>query len=523
MGKITTQPQDGQEDELDLASELPRAMATVFGPATLSPKTFSCSSSRRSLGSAHGSIASGPSSIGTPLSFHTARSSVSYFTASLEIMEDRPAWLMGITQTGKSKLSSQKDTDRWTQTLQALKRLGLDNIEDSQKLKEAYLRYVCDTARRNEKVGDAIASTVLARRPVFSSEWLTHLHSRGILTNELDWSGRGEHVEYNSRDESKIPLRTEKILGHGQSAVVDCVRCRRIQLARKTIFCSRNLKKTDAISEVEHLQKLRHSHVIRIVGTYTINKRLAILLYPVAEWNLAEFMDEVVKRNNSLRNTVYDNRCSPNAQACIGVAAIKTFFSCISNAVSFIHDHNIRHMDFKPQNLLVRPTEKGNPLVSARYKIYIADFGIARAYHTAAESETDSPTSFTRLYAAPEVAEQDLRDYSSDIFSIGCVYMEMLATMLSCSTHNERKKLSTLRRIRFGDSSYPYYANIDHHYQAMKELDESFLDLLPRMLHPKRKQRPKAADLKNATRSLQCLQCNSGPEPFEAAEVTDIS
>lgn len=69
--------------------------------------------------------------------------------------------------------------------------------------------------KRSEKVRDAVTSRVLAKGPVFSSERMKYLDARGILTNELDWSGRGEHVEYTSWKENKIPLRSETMLGHG--------------------------------------------------------------------------------------------------------------------------------------------------------------------------------------------------------------------------------------------------------------------------------------------------------------------
>lgn len=545
-GKALAQQNLDDEDELDLAGDLPpRTMTTIFGPSSSRPKLSTRSSSRRSLGSAQGTNASGPSTLGTPLSFHSARSSaMSYFTASLELLESRTEWLMDITQAGLvtsgiEQATTLQKTDRWLQTMQTLKRLGLETIEDPKKLKQAYFQYICDAAKRSNKVREAITSRILTKGPVFSSEWMKHLDARGILTHELDWSGRGEHVEYAPREKSKIPLVHEENLGYGNSAMVDCVRCRRIRLARKTIKCSRSMKKTEAISEVEHLQKLRHSHIVRVVGTYTIAKELAILLYPVAHWNLTDFLAEVNKRSRSLYVNVSDYLLhNSRSQAWIGVESLITFFGCISNAVSFIHSHNIRHMDFKPGNFLVRFTENCHPLLSSTYKIYVADFGVARAYKSAAESETDSGTSFTPRYAAPEVAEQEMRGYSSDIFSIGCVFMEMMAAILSCSAYNELLGLKLVLeeqvgrretwmcpyRIKTKEVNLWFQEALERCSRSRKRksilgrIDQAFLDLLPRMLHPKPKCRPSAKELEIVTRSLQCGQCNSGPEPFEAAE-----
>ncbi|KAF2022772.1 hypothetical protein EK21DRAFT_95453 [Setomelanomma holmii] len=59
---------------------------------------------------------------------------------------------------------------------------------------------------------------------VFSSEWLKHLHDRGILLDpkdELDWSGRGQHVEYHPSDIPTIPLQMRKVLGYSATAIVE--------------------------------------------------------------------------------------------------------------------------------------------------------------------------------------------------------------------------------------------------------------------------------------------------------------
>ncbi|CAO2652823.1 Nn.00g022340.m01.CDS01 [Neocucurbitaria sp. VM-36] len=326
---------------------------------------------------------------------------------------------------------------------------------------------------------------------VFSSDWLIHLRSRGILLDpkdELDWSGRGQHVEYKLEDADLIPLIQERTLGHSASAIVESVKCRRIRLARKRITCNRRLKKEDAITEVEHLQRLQHSHIVRVIGTYTLGKHLSILLYPATLCNLDEFMDEELGFYNKL-------------------TALNTFFGCLSNAIRFIHSKNVKHMDIKPKNLLVRPLAEG------RYKIYVADFGIARAYKSASDCETDSPVSFTRAYAAPEVVLQDKRGFSADIFSLGCVFIEMRAALF-----DQRQKLLDLRFENSGHSGF--YASIDVILSWCEEvLGEEDLDTtIPLMINREPESRPTSEDLQVVTSCLCCSTCHDGPEPFEAAK-----
>ncbi|KAF1980167.1 hypothetical protein BU23DRAFT_396924, partial [Bimuria novae-zelandiae CBS 107.79] len=67
--------------------------------------------------------------------------------------------------------------------------------------------------------------------------------------------------------------------------------------------------------------------------------------------------------------------------------------------------------------------------------VYITDFGLAKYYTSIATSETEGPTMFTRKYAAPEVVEQDKRGFAADIFSLGCVFVEIITviTRKTCS------------------------------------------------------------------------------------------
>lgn len=165
------------------------------------------------------------------------------------------------------------------------------------------------------------------------------------------------------------------------------------------------MKRKDAAVEVERLQKLRHTHIIRIVGTYVVGRDLAILLYPVAEWNLGTFLE-----HKPLYKENYDD----------GLTKVLTCFPCLANAVEYMHANTVKHMDIKPQNILIKWRQ-------GHLKVYLADFGIARSYTTTPEAETDSFTPFTRKYAAPEVVAQETRGLSADIFSLGCVFTEVLS------------------------------------------------------------------------------------------------
>lgn len=236
-------------------------------------------------------------------------------------------------------------------------------------------------------------------------------------SGEQDWSGRGQHVEFEDtereREHINQLLRYQKTLGNTETATVQSVRCRRILLARKTVFCSkRRITKSEAINEVAHLTQLRHPHILRLIGTYVIGNELSILLYPVTEDNLESFLDRMSKCRKETSRVALDELCDL-------ILSCEQFLSCLANAVEHIHSAFMKHMDIKPQNILVeaRPSQL--------HRIYIADFGISRSYKDKETSNTDGPTSYTFKYAAPEVVSQDQRGLAADIFSLGCVYFEI--------------------------------------------------------------------------------------------------
>ena len=277
-------------------------------------------------------------------------------------------------------------------------------------------------------------------------------------------------------------LQHEGLLGSTSTAVVEKVRCRRILLARKKIRCNRYMTRDRAVNEVAHLSRLDHAHVIRVIGTYVCGPELSILLYPVAEWNLATILDEDSKHDGS----PWWFRGNMNEKI------LRQFTICLSNALAYIHSCMTKRMDIKPQNILVKRQYWGGHSWDLGCRVYIADFGIARSYTSLAAVETEGPTMFTRKYAAPEVVDCGKRGLSADIFSMGCVFLEIVVlirhwvasdiwtalTRLETSSLAANVTLNDLKQLlaRRGDSSY----------QANLDITRDFLDKLEDSISPNR-------------------------------------
>jgi tRNA A-37 threonylcarbamoyl transferase component Bud32 len=353
--------------------------------------------------------------------------------------------------------------------------------------------------------------------------WQRFLQSKNLLLSKFDetnWSGRGQHVEFGPDEQQTIDniLARHGVLGHSATALVEKVRCKRIMLARKSIRCNWRLKREDAIEEVAHLQRLKYAHVVRCVGTYVFGKELSILLYPATAYNLETFLDQytdLAEREplvTSNARTIYHMR-----------TAISKFFKCLTGAISYIHEQRVKHMDIKPANLLIQETRHESPHMT-EYKIYLADFGIAKSYSTLSDAETDSRTSFTRAYAAPEVVRQEMRGLSADIFSLGCVYLEMLAVLV-----RRRHKIMAIReRNPNRDASYQANAEAirqeelstnEFHYRNYDRLNKYVhgYDAIRVMLEGDPSQRPTAKQLRTHLGSVNPC-CSKGPEPFKAVK-----
>ncbi|KAH0545425.1 hypothetical protein FGG08_000566 [Glutinoglossum americanum] len=355
------------------------------------------------------------------------------------------------------------------------------------------------------------------RRSPAESPYMMLVRERHLIGSHedlLDWSGKGQHVEFAIGE--KLPLTCGEVIGHTSSALVEVVRCRRIKLARKKMVCGRRLRLGTVMNEVQLLQRLRHPHIVQLVGTYLQGDSFAILLYPVAEYNMQTFLKHCtfteVSTNEPL--TYEQQRCW---------ASLRRFFTCLLNALAYIHANNLKHRDIKPLNILVR-----GPVPRLAYQVYICDFGISSLFSDQDNSQTDGPTPKSVLYCAPEVYSHDKRGRSADVFSLGCVFLEM-CTVLAGESVDAFADFRCLENEHDGDESF--HGNPAQVGKWISKLRDErptrflpkILDCTKHMLRPILTERPSATDLVSLLPNKGRQSCCLSPrELYEAHNARDI-
>ncbi len=107
----------------------------------------------------------------------------------------------------------------------------------------------------------------------------------------------------------------------------------------------------------------------------------------------------------------------------LGLAQVAGVLEGVLAGLAHGERHGVIHRDLKPENLLV--TDDG--------RVKIADFGVARAYNSAAPRQAITTTGTaigTPAYMAPEQALGHELTHATDLYSLGVIAWEMLAGRL---------------------------------------------------------------------------------------------
>ncbi|KAH0846985.1 putative MAPKK kinase [Fonsecaea pedrosoi] len=188
-------------------------------------------------------------------------------------------------------------------------------------------------------------------------------------------------------------------------------------------------KKTAMIAalkqEITLLQGLRHPHIVQYLGTSSDEEHLNIFLEYVPGGSIAGML----KQYNTFQEPL-----------------VRNFTRQILEGLSYLHSRNIIHRDIKGANILV----------DNRGAVKISDFGVSKktnfnGMNTAPGTRTSLQGSV--FWMAPEVVRQSGQSLKSDIWSVGCLVVEMftgsrpfpsmttLQTLFAVGSNNEKPSI----------------------------------------------------------------------------------
>lgn len=149
---------------------------------------------------------------------------------------------------------------------------------------------------------------------------------------------------------------------------------------------------------------------------------------PVADMNLTQFLDKpsfTAEDQNLLLRSL----------------------GCLCSAVLYLHENKCRHKDIKPDNILVH---EGSMLLT--------DFGIAIDWaEGGGETTIGTARAYSHGYAAPEVHLAKPRKRYTDVWSLGCVFLDIMvctSSQLSCSALTPRRLWSWAKVPKPGKPSF---------------------------------------------------------------------
>jgi serine/threonine protein kinase len=390
----------------------------------------------------------------------------------------------------------------------------------------------CTSTARDDQTslaGDAL-SGLLVGEP--------HKHSQHVQDSQLGSSDRGKDVTgrntLNSPTESTT-LQTAKdqgepasstvldsiqnftpqsflsvrLLGAGGFSTVDEVlhRATNLRLGRKTLKNRDPTAIEELKKEVSVLQKLRHPHVIRFLGAYSKGDKMSILVSPVAETTLALWLEQATLQNPANL-----------------VNVISKMFGCLVSSIRYLHEQRpvVKHMDIKPQNILVAHGDQEFP------RVVLCDFGISSSEDNLSDGQHKP---LTRRYVAPEVFEGFTRKQAADIWSLGCVFAEMASAPFSQSN----SKWLSFRREYSGRTGKHYWQDVPSLQdklssfleEAATPTEQVVVDTLKSMLNADPNERPSAALLSlKFTPAPCCLEWPNDkavfPNPDQELEAVEM-
>ncbi|KAF5024089.1 hypothetical protein F66182_3833 [Fusarium sp. NRRL 66182] len=265
------------------------------------------------------------------------------------------------------------------------------------------------------------------------------------------WPGINKPL-FNGPDAKRFDTKLAKLddLGYGAFGRVEKVSYGSVCLARKRIPRRRGFTIDDLRKESLTMQKLDHRHVVKLVATYAPRTHeLCLLIWPAAICNLSTLLEDLeflrlregdrediierldaldIKDLSAIEPTSEDQLLHSTTKC--PLEFLRNVIGCIARAMAYCHRNDVRHLDIKPSNILLKPD-----------RVYLADFGVSRDVSEHPDQTMTEGVPGTERWRAPELyADHGSSMQLSDIYSLGLVFLN-IATVLYNVRHTREEQL----------------------------------------------------------------------------------
>uniref|UniRef100_A0AAX7TEY3 non-specific serine/threonine protein kinase n=1 Tax=Astatotilapia calliptera TaxID=8154 RepID=A0AAX7TEY3_ASTCA len=249
----------------------------------------------------------------------------------------------------------------------------------------------------------------------------------------------GVRVSWKDNFESHYTEVVE--LGRGRFSVVKRCDHRGTKRAVAVKHVNKKLMRRDRVTqELNLLQRLQHPHIVTLIDTYETPSSYALVLEMADQGRL---LDYIVSWGNLTEEKV----------AC--------YLGNVLEALHYLHNCRIAHLDIKPENLLVSHTASGQPIVK------LTDFGDAVQLNSA---HYVHPLLGSPEFASPELVLGEPVSLTSDLWSLGVVTYVLLS---GASPFLDESAEETCLNICRLDFSFPR-----DYFQGVSQAARDFVCLL---------------------------------------------
>lgn len=240
-----------------------------------------------------------------------------------------------------------------------------------------------------------------------------------------------------------------KELGRGKFGVVFHVKDKSTDrcYAAKHIRIRKPEQKEKVVEEINLLKKFSNPHIIRFIEAFEKPGEVILIM---------EYLD-----GGELFERVADDDFNLTESDCC------LFMRQICRGAQYLHNHNIVHLDLKPENVVC--TQKNNTTVK------IIDFGTAKQLE---QGEKVKVLCGTPEFVAPEVVKYDFISTGSDMWSLGVICYILLSGFSPFMGDNDAETYNNISGVTY-----------DYECEEFDEISENAKDFINCLLKEKPKLR----------------------------------